>query len=84
MCRHSALSSLNLPAALEDQSGQKVPQSVLDKAQQVQQLGGMAHIDSLIDGLPDLLLRNRETLDEVLLILVVPEYTVDVCVCVCV
>ena len=61
----SVLASLNLPAALEDLSGAKVPQSVTDKAKQIQDLGGVARIDSLIAGLPDLLTRNREILDEV-------------------
>lgn len=61
----SVLSSLNLPAALEDLSGAKVPQSVLDKAKQMQDLGGVALIESLITALPDLLTRNREILDEV-------------------
>nr|KAG5695062.1 hypothetical protein BaRGS_032555 [Batillaria attramentaria] len=61
---NSVLSSLNLPAALEDLSGAKVPQSVLDKAKQVQEAGGVAVIDSYISGLPELLTRNREILDE--------------------
>lgn len=64
-CIFSVLASLNLPAALEDLSGAKVPQSVKDKAKQIQELGGVARIDSLISGLPDLLTRNREILDEV-------------------
>ncbi|XP_076437173.1 programmed cell death 6-interacting protein-like isoform X2 [Babylonia areolata] len=61
---NSVLASLNLPAALEDLSGSKVPQSVTDKARQIQELGGVAMIDSLISGLPELLTRNREILDE--------------------
>ncbi|XP_025081539.1 programmed cell death 6-interacting protein-like isoform X2 [Pomacea canaliculata] len=61
---NSVLASLNLPAALEDLSGAKVPQSVLDKAKQMQDLGGVALIESLITALPDLLTRNREILDE--------------------
>lgn len=62
----SVLASLNLPAALEDISGSnKVPQSLLDKAKQVQDLGGMQHLDKLINDLPELLCRNREILDDV-------------------
>ena len=62
----SVLASLNLPAAIEDVSGSnKVPQSVLDKAKQVQDQGGMQHLDKLINDLPELLCRNREILDDV-------------------
>ena len=62
---NSVLASLNLPAALEDVSGSnKVPQSVLDKARQVQEQGGMQQLDKLINDLPELLSRNREILDE--------------------
>ena len=59
------LSSLNLPAALEDMSGDKVPQSVLEKAQQTKDMGGLQHIDKLMSELPELLTRNREILEEV-------------------
>ncbi|XP_063423145.1 programmed cell death 6-interacting protein-like isoform X1 [Mytilus trossulus] len=62
---NSVLASLNLPAAIEDVSGSnKVPQSVLDKAKQVQDQGGMQHLDKLINDLPELLCRNREILDD--------------------
>lgn len=62
----SVLASLNLPAALEDLSGERVPQSVLEKAQQIQELGGLTKLDKLMSDLPELLTRNREILDEVL------------------
>jgi len=42
-----------------------VPQSVLDKARQVQEQGGMQQLDKLINDLPELLSRNREILDDV-------------------
>ncbi|XP_069122186.1 LOW QUALITY PROTEIN: programmed cell death 6-interacting protein-like [Argopecten irradians] len=61
---NSVLASLNLPAAIEDLSGNKVPQSVLDKAAQIKQEGGMQYIDKLMRDLPELLQRNREILDE--------------------
>ncbi|XP_012936236.1 programmed cell death 6-interacting protein [Aplysia californica] len=61
---NSVLASLNLPAALEDLSGERVPQSLLDKAQQVQEMGGLARIDQLMSDLPELLNRNREILTE--------------------
>lgn len=61
----SVLASLNLPAAIEDLSGDKVPKSVLDKAATIKERGGVATIDSLMQELPELLQRNREILDEV-------------------
>lgn len=57
--------SLNLPAAIEDLSGDKVPKSVLEKAQAVRERGGVNTIDTLMQDLPELLQRNREILDEV-------------------
>lgn len=59
------LASLNLPAALEDLSGERVPQSLLEKAQQIQEMGGLSKIDQLMSDLPELLARNREILNEV-------------------
>ena len=59
------LASLNLPAALEDVGGQKVPQSVLEKSQQIKDMGGLTYLDKLIADLPELLTRNREILNEV-------------------
>ena len=59
------MASLNLPAAIEDLSGQKVPQSVLDKARQLQDLQGVAGLERLMQDLPELLARNRDILDEV-------------------
>ncbi len=60
------LASLNLPAALEDLSGDAVPQSILEKSRAVVQLGGLQSIEQLIKDLPELLQRNREILDEVM------------------
>ena len=61
----SVLASLNLPAALEDLSGDSVPQSILEKARGIVQQGGLQSIEQLIRDLPELLTRNREILDEV-------------------
>lgn len=61
----SVLASLNLPAALEDVGGDKVPQSLLDKGQQIKDMGGLQYLDKLMSDLPELLVRNREILDEV-------------------
>lgn len=59
------LASLNLPAALEDLSGDSIPQSIAEKARNVVQQGGLQSIEQLIKDLPELLTRNREILDEV-------------------
>lgn len=59
------LASLNLPAALEDLSGDSIPQSIAEKARSIQQQGGLQSIEQLIRDLPELLTRNREILDEV-------------------
>lgn len=61
----SVLASLNLPAAIEDLSGQTIPKSVLDKSAAVNEKGGLNAIDKLMQDLPELLERNREILDEV-------------------
>ncbi|XP_072532317.1 programmed cell death 6-interacting protein isoform X1 [Salminus brasiliensis] len=61
---NGVLASLNLPAALEDLSGDSVPQSILDKSRAVVQQGGLHSIEQLIKDLPELLQRNREILDE--------------------
>jgi len=59
------LASLNLPAAIEDVSGDTVPQSILNKSKAVIEQGGVQTIDQLIKDLPELLQRNKEILDEV-------------------
>ena len=59
------LASLNLPASIEDLSGAKVPQSVLDKSAAIKEKGGVSVIDRMMQDLPELLTRNREILDEV-------------------
>ena len=59
------LSSLNLPAAIEDLSGTRVPASVLEKAAKIREMGGVSYINKLMSELPELLQRNRELLDEV-------------------
>ncbi|TSK31382.1 Programmed cell death 6-interacting protein [Bagarius yarrelli] len=66
---NGVLASLNLPAALEDLSGDSVPQSIREKSRAVIQQGGLNSIEQLIKDLPELLQRNREILDESLKIL---------------
>ena len=59
------LASLNLPAAIEDLSGTKVPTSVLEKAAKLRDMGGITLLGRLMTDLPELLQRNKEILDEV-------------------
>lgn len=61
---NGVLASLNLPAAVEDVSGDSIPQSILEKSKSVIQQGGVQTIDQLIKDLPELLQRNREILEE--------------------
>ncbi|XP_013793109.1 programmed cell death 6-interacting protein-like [Limulus polyphemus] len=61
---NGVLASLNLPAAIEDSTGNTLPQSLKDKAQAVTEAGGIQTIQNLIIELPALLQRNREILDE--------------------
>ncbi|XP_070970498.1 programmed cell death 6-interacting protein isoform X1 [Oncorhynchus clarkii lewisi] len=61
---NGVLASLNLPAALEDLSGDSIPQSIIEKAHAIVQQGGLQSIEQLIRDLPELLTRNREILDE--------------------
>jgi len=56
---------LNLPAAIEDTSGTEIPESLLDKALSVRELGGIKTLEESMKDLPDLLQRNKELLDEV-------------------
>lgn len=66
---NGVLASLNLPAAIEDVSGDSIPQSILQKSKAVIEQGGIQTIDQLIRDLPELLQRDREILDESLRIL---------------
>ncbi|CAH1241324.1 PDCD6IP [Branchiostoma lanceolatum] len=61
---NSVLASFNLPAAIEDLSGDTVPQSILDKGAAIKERGGIEKINQLIQDLPELLQRNKEVLDE--------------------
>ncbi|XP_076610486.1 programmed cell death 6-interacting protein isoform X2 [Chaetodon auriga] len=61
---NGVLASLNLPAALEDLSGDSIPQSIAEKSRSIVQQGGLQSIEQLIRDLPELLTRNREILDE--------------------
>lgn len=58
------LASKNLPAAIEDTSGNEVPESIREKADELQGQGGAAGLEQKIYGLPELLQRNKEIIDE--------------------
>ncbi|XKL66493.1 hypothetical protein PGB90_009913 [Kerria lacca] len=61
---NSVLASLNLPAALEDTNGVSVPPSLIEKSEAVSKVGGIKHVEAMIEELPDLLKCNQEILDE--------------------
>lgn len=61
---NGVLASLNLPAAIEVTSGNALPQSVLDKARDIREKGGIESLRTLISDLPESLKRNQEILDE--------------------
>lgn len=62
---NSVLASLNLPAAIETtESGSGLPPSLLEKAREVRENGGVESVQSLLRQLPEALNRNREILDE--------------------
>lgn len=62
---NGVLSSLNLPAAIEvNTPGSSLPPSLLEKANDLRDKGGIQSIRSLIEELPESLTRNKEILDE--------------------
>ena len=62
------LSGKNLPAAIEETSGQQLPDSIREKSEKLKGMGGVASLEEKIYNLPELLTRNREILDEVSLL----------------
>lgn len=61
---NTTLTSLNLPAAIEDTSGVQLPPSLLQKAEAIKTRGGLGALEGQLAELPDLLQRNKEILDE--------------------
>lgn len=62
---NGVLSSLNLPAAIEvNTPGSSLPPSLLEKANDLRDKGGIHSIRTLIEELPESLTRNKEILDE--------------------
>lgn len=64
------LASLNLPAALEDVKGVGIPQSLIEKSNSVRMNGGITKLETMIKELPELLKRNEEIINEVILYIV--------------
>ncbi|KAG1648906.1 Programmed cell death 6-interacting protein [Nymphon striatum] len=62
---NSILASMNLPAALEDSSGNELPPSITEKCETVQQKGGVGAINKILTDMPELLQRNSDILKEV-------------------
>ena len=58
------LTSMNLPAALEDSTGGGVPASLKEKSATVIEAGGIEALEKLVKELPDLLQRNTDLLTE--------------------
>lgn len=65
ICKYRNLAGKNLPAAIEDISGDQVPDSIKEKSQQIREQGGLQMLEERMFSLPELLERNREILDEV-------------------
>ncbi|KAL5508811.1 hypothetical protein EMCRGX_G004061 [Ephydatia muelleri] len=61
---NAMLADRNLPAAIEETSGQGLPDSIKEKAEGVQAGGGVASIDQKIGNLPDMVTNNKEILGE--------------------
>lgn len=62
------LASLNLPAAIESNDASSgLPPSILEKANIVKELGGISELERMINELPELLKRNQDILDEVII-----------------
>nr|XP_022341805.1 uncharacterized protein LOC111135768 isoform X3 [Crassostrea virginica] len=62
---NSTLASLNLPAALEDFSDrQEVPQSLIDIAQKIKNMGGIKFLSKQMTDLTELLQKNKDILNE--------------------
>ncbi|XP_077996872.1 programmed cell death 6-interacting protein-like [Glandiceps talaboti] len=61
---NGVLTTLNLPAAIEDIGGNVVPPSVLEKARTLQEQGGLESLQRSMSDMPESLTRNKEILEE--------------------
>ncbi|CAB4058820.1 PDCD6IP [Lepeophtheirus salmonis] len=72
------LASLNLPAAIEETSGDSLPSSLIEKSNAVVQAGGLDSIEGKMKEIPFLLQRNLEILNDSSrksgLVLLLPNY----------
>jgi len=86
----SLLASKNLPAAIEETGANELPESIREKAETVKSQGGVVSLEGKLYGLPELLQRNKEILEEVYMHACVCGGVVCMymhcvhCVCVCV
>lgn len=71
MTFHRCLASLNLPAALEDIKGVGIPQSLVEKSNNVRMNGGINKLETMIRELPELLKRNEEIIIEVIFTIII-------------
>lgn len=55
-----------MPAALEDVKGVGIPQSLIEKSNNVRMNGGVQKLETMIKELPELLKRNEEIINEVI------------------
>lgn len=55
-----------MPAALEDVKGVGIPQSLIEKSNNVRMNGGVHKLENMIRELPELLKRNEEIINEVI------------------
>jgi len=55
-----------LPAALEDVKGVGIPQSLVEKSNNIRMNGGVQKLENMIRELPELLKRNEEIINEVI------------------
>lgn len=62
---NKTLVHLNLPAAIEIAVGSTLPRSILNKAKEIREKGGIENLRILIAELPKSLKRNNDVLDEV-------------------
>lgn len=65
VCVLRLLATKNLPAAIEDVSGDQLPESIKEKSEQLRTQGGITSLEEKIHSLPELLQRNREIITEV-------------------
>eukprot|EP00096_Caligus_rogercresseyi_P011261 TRINITY_DN4379_c0_g1_i1.p1 TRINITY_DN4379_c0_g1~~TRINITY_DN4379_c0_g1_i1.p1 ORF type:complete len:848 (-),score=257.52 TRINITY_DN4379_c0_g1_i1:165-2708(-) len=58
------LSSMNLPAAIEETSGDSLPSSLIDKSNKLVESGGLDSLEGKMKEMPSLVQRNSEILEE--------------------